>query len=346
MQKQSSLKPETAMRREILTTRIALSLILLIFLATPASYGTAKISVESTVDQSHITIGDVIQYTVLVHHDSSIRVESPAMAVNLGQFQIRNYQSPEPETEGAMVTERTVYWISTYDTGEYTIPSLQIDYRLGSDTTRYHIKSEPIDIVVESLNPDKEGDIRDIKPLRTPPRDWTPYFVWGGIVLVASTLAIVIFVFVRRRQRGEALFPAFQKPPRPIHERILDALQDLSRSSYLEQGNIKGYYTKLSEIVRDYITERYGLNAHEMTTRQLIIAMQESDVSESPIERVRRILSVCDLVKFAKFIPDDREQPHLLQEAIEFVQETKLDLGDTDPSDEEPVMAEKSGEED
>jgi hypothetical protein len=334
------------MRRKILTTRIALSLALLIFLAAPASYGEAEISVESTVDQSQITIGDVIQYTVLVHHDSSIQVESPAMAVNLGQFQIRDYQSHDPETDGAMVTERTDYWISTYDTGEYTIPSLQIDYRLGSDTTRYHIESEPIDIVVESLNPDKDGDIRDIKPVRTPPRDWTPYFIWGAIVLVSLILAILVFVFVRRRQRGEALFPAFQKPPRPLHERILEALQDLSHSSYLEQGDIKGYYTRLSEIVRDYITERYSLNAHEMTTRQLIIAMQQNDVAERPTERVRRILSLCDLVKFAKFIPDDSEQHQMLQEAIEFVQETKLDFSDADQSDDEHVTAEKNVEED
>ena len=121
------------------------------------------------VDRSEILIGDVVRYSVIVTRDSNIVVTLPPLAANLGQFEIRDYQVLDPvQTEGRWI-EQTDYLVSTFDTGEFQIPSLQIFYRIGSDSTEYRLKTEPLTIQVKSLNPDEAGDIREIKPLLLPP---------------------------------------------------------------------------------------------------------------------------------------------------------------------------------
>ncbi|OQY27434.1 MAG: hypothetical protein B6244_10710 [Candidatus Cloacimonetes bacterium 4572_55] len=81
--------------------------------------GQGEISVETNLDKSIITIGDRVHYTLLVTHSPDVLVEMPATGVNLGQFEIQDYQISEPEEIDDMIVESVTYRISVYEVGKF-----------------------------------------------------------------------------------------------------------------------------------------------------------------------------------------------------------------------------------
>jgi len=293
-------------------------------LLSDMAQGQGRISVESRVDRSKILIGDVIRYSVIITHDEDVKIQSPSLAANLGSFEIRDYKVLEPRQEDNQIIEQTDYMISTFEIGEFEIPPIEIGYTVGSDTTLQTIKSEPITITVESLNPDEAGDIRDIKFPLEPPRDYKKIILSALLALFGILFILGIIYYLKRRREGKSLIPRREKPPRPAHEEALEALEKLVQSDMLEKGQVKQYYSELSEIIRQYIERRFFIIALEMTSSQLIDAMHQEEIDPEYIEMMREFLDVCDLVKFAKYIPTDEENKKTTQIAFDFVDRTKL----------------------
>ena len=303
------------MKKILTTTLLCLSV---------ALFSAQDISVETQVDQREITIGDVIRYSIVLSHAPGVEIILPPLAANLGQFEIRDYQVHEPYQQDDQVIEKTDYLISTFETGEFEIPPLQIGYRLAGDSTVYQLNTKAIDIRVKSLNPDEAGDIRDIKAPLEPGRSYRRFILAGALALLVLLAGGILYYFIKRRRAGQSLLPAFRKPPRPIHEVTLEALEDLRQRDYLSRGEIKLYYSELSDIVRHYIAGRYFINAMEMTTRELVADMEREDLPQETTSRIDHLLSLSDLVKFAKLTPPDDQSREALELAIAFVHDTKI----------------------
>ncbi|MFQ5750610.1 MAG: hypothetical protein ACE5HI_01315, partial [bacterium] len=92
--------------------------ITIIFLANSVVSQESSISIDSNVDKSTITIGDLIKYTIVVTRTPEVQVEMPGLAANLGSFEIRDYQIYNPENVEGKIVERMEYIISTFDVGE------------------------------------------------------------------------------------------------------------------------------------------------------------------------------------------------------------------------------------
>jgi hypothetical protein len=303
----------------------------------------SQVTVESKVDRSKILIGDVITYSVIITHAADVKLERPSPGKNLGQFEIRDYKVQEPTKVGDQIVSRTDYQISTFDIGDYDIPSLQVFYRTKQDTTLHELKTEVIKIHVTSLNPNEKGDIRDIKPPMTPPRPWARIIAAIAGVVALLALTGLGYWYWRRRRLGQSIIPTREKTPRPPHEIALEALATLHVSDLLATGQIKTFYIQLSEILRQYVEGRYFIDAMEMTTRQLTDRMASERIDQDHIQHLQGLLDVSDLVKFAKFIPPETLQQRAVADAIAFVDKTKLVL--TEPTEpaavQAPVAAEK-----
>ncbi len=309
-----------------------------VFLAF-AGYACAQggISVESAVDRSTVLIGDVIVYTISIQHDPDVKVRKPGFAENLDMFEVRDFAELESEKIDGKIIEKLQYELSTFFVGEYDIPELEIKYVVEPDSAYQSIKTEPIRITVKSLNPDEAGDIRDIKPPITPPRAYKTLIFFGlGALLIAALIVFAVY-YVRKRKSGRSLLPKRTPPPRPAHEIALEALETLEAKNLPADGKIKQFYTELSDIVRQYMDDRYYIDAMEMTTLQLLSVMQEERLPERDIVLMESLLQSCDLVKFAKYQPAEAEHPKALQSARRFIDQTKMVL--------EPPVEEDAGRE-
>ena len=282
------------------------------------------ISVESTIDKSTITIGDLVTYTVIVRRAPEVQVEMPGLAVNLGAFEIRDYEDYEAEEIDGKIVQRTEYLISTFDVGEFEIPPLVIHYILPDDTTKKALQTEKLSILVESLKPSEAGDIRDIKPPLTLPRDYETLILWGAFCLGILLVGLLAIYFWRRKKKGKELFPRKVEPPRPAHEIALEDLNALKESSLLAEGKVKEFYIKISEIIRRYIEGRYFIIALEMTTFDLIENLSAAEIEPTNVQMIQEFLEICDLVKFAKYRPTEEENSTTINKAFEIVDQTKL----------------------
>jgi hypothetical protein len=283
----------------------------------------SPVAVESRIDKSAITIGDTVRYTVRLTRDENVKVNWPALGANLGMFEIRDYEKPDPRRVKGRVLEEISYTISTFDTGRFEIPPLAIEYQNPPDTSWHPLQTEKLEIYVASMRPSQDGDIRDIKAPWELPRDWKLFIGIAAAVAAIGMLAGIGFYYWRKRQ-GKGLLPERKEPERPAHEVALEALRKLRESDLLATGQIKAYYVELTEIVRRYIEERYFVPALELTTGELMNNLQTVSLENSARETLQDLLESSDLVKFAKYEPAPDEPQRAFQLAEAFVETTKL----------------------
>jgi len=293
----------------------------------PASFAYTQeslISIDSKIDKHTITIGDLVTYSIIVTHAAEVQVELPELGANLGAFEIRDYTVHEPVSQNTKSVAQFDYIISTFEVGEFEIPPLSFSYSFPPDSTKHELKTRKLKILVESLKPSEEGDIRGIKDPLVLPGNYRKWIIWGSIGFASLVLAGALFYIWRRKRAGKGLLPEKIVPPRPAHEIALEELTAIKESSLLQEGKVKEYYVQISEVIRRYVEGRYFIVAMELTTFEFIENLIRSEVSTEEIEMFHEFLITCDLVKFAKYKPTSAKNSANLDEAFEIVERTKL----------------------
>ncbi|MFZ5518769.1 MAG: BatD family protein [Candidatus Zhuqueibacterota bacterium] len=285
-----------------------------------------SISLEAKVDKNKIKIGDLVRFSIIISRDKNVNVQMPELGASLGAFEIRDYVDPAEQKINGQVLQKREYTISTYDIGEYEIPPVRIFYSVGTDTALHELSTEKITITVESVKPSEAGDIRDIKNPLEIPRDWWQIIRIALAGLLILLIFILAYIYYRRWKEGKSIIPRKEKPKRPPHEIALEELNALVGSDLLARGEVKQFYISISEIIRRYIGDRYYIFAIEMTTPQLIDAMNQADIDHETTLLLENFLVQCDLVKFAKYFPEEQETEMVIQQAFDIVEKTKIAL--------------------
>jgi len=299
--------------------------ILLLFIINPVIAQQGQISISSGVDRDVITIGDLINYNISVAHDKGIKVEYPGLGVNLGAFEIRDYKIFEPEEVDKRIINKVEYIITTFDTGNYVIPPITVSY-FSSDSIEKELRTDVIKIRVNSVKPSEAKDIKDIKPPMEIKADYRRYIYYGLAGLGAALLVFILIFYFKKRKRGENIIPKRRKPIKPAHIEAIEELEKLINSNLLSDGRIKEFYIIISEIIRRYIENRYFIYALEMTTNQVYDSLYNIDVDKENIELIYEFLSSCDLVKFAKYIPEEDENKKVIEQAFDIINKTKIEF--------------------
>ena len=163
-----------------------------------------------------------------------------------------------------------------------------------------------------------------IKPIKGPvqaPITLSEMMPWilGGLLLVAIAVAILFYL---RRRKPEA--PTVRPKPRePAHVIALRELDRLKTEKLWQSGDIKGYHSRLTDIVRAYLEHQYNIPAQEQTSDEILGAIVHSGLDRQlPFENLERMLRLADLVKFAKGKPKPDENAEAIDKAYDFVQQT------------------------
>jgi hypothetical protein len=284
------------------------------------------IEVNSAIDTSLITIGDRITYSLTIEHADTLRIAQPGEGVNLGQFEIKDYKIYDPIKKNGRIYKKYEYVISVFDTGKFTIPPFPIAYFPTDSTANYKIiEASAINIYVKSVIQDEKRELRDIKqPLDIPYN----YFFLISVIVIGLLLIGVGFLsykFYKKRKEKGYLFKA-PEPLRPAHEIALESLDILLTRKLIEQGKIKEFYSELSEIVRRYMEGRYYVAALEETSAEILTEMREQDITQDLYEKLKELLVLSDLVKFAKYLPTDEENKNAPENTREFINQTKIEF--------------------
>ncbi|MBN1893463.1 hypothetical protein JW906_03165 [bacterium] len=282
------------------------------------------VSIDTRVNPSRITIGDLVTYTVTVTHDPDVEIAMPGLGANLGGFEIRDYKAHEPVKTGGKIVTSTDYILSTFFTGEFIIPPMAVAYRFPGDTAVHVLSTEKMKIMVESLKPSEAGDIRDIKPPVEMPRNWWYTLRWPLAGTAVLALLLLVWWGYRRRKAGKGLLPVRETPARPPHEIAFEQLRALRESGLLAEGNVKEFHIRLSDILRNYLEGRYFIRALEMTTEETLDQLNSAAMNQEDFESTALVLERSDLVKFAKHRPPDAVSIETLDIAQRIVEHTAV----------------------
>jgi len=279
---------------------------------------TAQSRIRTAVDTTLVTVGDRITMTVSVEHRAGTRVVWPD-SISLAPFEVLGARVGPTETDGDVSLSSVTLTLAVFELGELEIPSFEVSVEGPGDEAEF-LRTDRYGIEVLSVGADDSGDIRDIRgPLGIPIGAIT--IALGGLLaLVLAGLAYALYRRVRGRSRVET--GARGPPPRPAHEIAMEALAALEASSLLERRQVKDYHIEVSEILRTYVQRRFGVDAPEMTTIEVLSGLDNAGVDGTVRKALRRFLDQCDMVKFAKVRPEPEASHDVLTLGRQLVEDT------------------------
>ncbi len=278
---------------------LAVPLLLAGALASSAMGQTGASVVSSALEPAQIAVGDRARLSIEVEHDPGASVVWPELE-SLGPFEVLERRIGEPAVESGRATSSAELVLTAFELGDLEVPAVEIEV-LDADGSITTLGTDPWPVTVSSVGLDEGGDIRAIKG----PLD-IPLGLLGLLPWLAGTLLLAgIAYWLWRRGRGRApdsiLAPA--APPRPPHEIAYEALRTLEAERLPDRGEIKTFHIRASDIVRAYVEGRFGVDALEMTTGEVLDGLLGHEVDAEVLLDFRRLLERCDLVKFAKDRP-------------------------------------------
>lgn len=160
------------------------------------------------------------------------------------------------------------------------------------------------------------NDIRAIKPPVEIPNSWIwVWWILGALVVVAA--AIALWPWMQRK-----LFKPVPVPIIPPHVRAKNKFREAL--SLISDPRL--FCIAVSDALRVYLEERFNFRAPERTTEEFLLDLQQTTLlSPEQKESLAAFLQECDLVKFARFEPNEEELRRLHDAALRLVDETQYD---------------------
>jgi len=290
------------------------------------------ISVKSQLSSDSMMIGDQLIYNLHVEADEHVDFLLPVLRDTLSRNLEILYavSSDTLVSEGRRVVDHR-YVITGFEPGMQLVPAQEVFYTTGelSDTAR----SMPLIINVFEPVVDTTQQIKPIKAPINTPLTLKELLPWIGVGLGGLVLVIALVLLQRRyrlRKAGVEGLPA--KPLEPAHVIAFRELDKLKTEKIWEKGEVKRYYTRLTEVTRQYIERQYGIPAMEQTSDQIMLDFRKSNRDDSLLdEMLKELLELADLVKFAKEDPLPIDNQTNLNNAYIFVQKTYPRFFKTEP---------------
>ena len=272
----------------------------------------------------------------LVYDQDTVLLEPIADVEILEAGDLRNYikdnqlEIPLNELDLSVQPWERSLKLSFYSIGVFYIPNLHLGDE--KDTLKNQIGNFIFVNPPEDFLQDSTKMINDIKPIievETSIMDYVHYLYW--LIGVLAFLAIGVFIYrkikaLRKKEVEEIPVPKEDliviKKEEP-HIIALRKLKILKENEIWKEGSIKEYQSDLTFIIREYLEGRYQIKALELTSTEILKNLKNEGFDQQLKTSLQEILTVADLVKFAKANPTEDIHEMFLNQAITFVQQTK-----------------------
>ena len=260
--------------------------------------------VTTSIDSTKKKIGAEFKLTLKTDVDTLSKVKFPN-AKFFGPLEVIQSYKIDTVKNGARYELIKKYGLTQFDSGKYTIPRIPVLIN-GKPSFSDSIKVEVNDVKVDTLK-QKMYDIKDIAKVNSPLGSWWIYLL---ILLAIGVIGYFVYKFIKKRQSQPKVEAIVYTSP---IEKATSLLQQLEKKELWQKGEIKNYYSELTDIARNYIEEEIHIPAMESTTSELIeglrkaAKLQKLKLSNETVENLEKVLKQADLVKFAKVKPLDFE---------------------------------------
>ena len=300
-------------------------ILFLIILVTSALGLHAQVSVEAMIDSIQILVGQQAHVTLTAVAKENSKVEfpqfKPTQMITPGVEVLGSQELESQQEDNGFVTRATVYTLTSFDDTLYYLPPMTVKI----DGKPYKSKSLALKVLtidVDTTNVDQFFGPKDVQDNPFQWSDWSLTF-WLSVLMLVL-LAICYYLYLRMRDNKPIITHIRIVKKLLPHQKAMQQIEQIKAEKMVTAENSKEYYTKLTDTLRKYIEERYGFNAMEMTSSEIIEKLTATQ-DESALSELRHLFLTADLVKFAKYSTLINENDMNLVNAIDFINQTKLE---------------------
>jgi hypothetical protein len=258
--------------------------------ALSTSGGTGPVRVRLSCDHDSLRVGERVGVTYRFEYPDSLRL-LPPLRLPGGRYRLLDWRWREGEGKGRRWGEARIV-ATTLDLERLVVPPFRVGFlSAGGDTLWVEVDSLSVPVRHTVAATDT---LRPIAGSWEPPRTWWP---WVAGALVSVGLG-ALGLWLRRRRREEHEEPV--RPALPPHVEALRALAAIERERWPERGETKRHYSEVVDVLRRYLERRFGVEAMERTTEEILEELRRHRVE---LDGLEALLRESDLVKFAKFQP-------------------------------------------
>lgn len=291
---------------------------LLIFIYLPCLLSAQQIGME--IDSTTITEHDEVFLRLKIFGAAKVtkyEVKLEELRDLEGVEIIEEFPWDSLNMNGDVVREKKIK-LTSRDSGLYWIPGLRMSYsangkRYAKMTERIPLKVNPF--VISTPEP------RAIRGIKEEPFSWQDLIPLFVVLAIIASLGLGAYWYWKSKKKEEEV--ELPPPVIPAHEIALTKLKNLDQAKLWQQGQVKEYISQLTYIEREYLENRFGIQALESTTAEIIHDLKDKDISQGHKEDLSQMFRMADMVKFAKAEPPADIHSKLMDQAEDFIQKTK-----------------------
>ena len=282
-------------------------------------------SQTAILDTNSILIGDQIKLNI------SLELEENE-SYNWPKFTDTVFNKVEILKRGKIIeikTETTKIFsqqltITSFDSGSYYIPPfvfnenkktngllLNVNTILLTDSSGMADISLPIKGTEEDFTEEELAEMRQEK--------WNVFFM----IIAALLLCALVYYLIKKYKKDGVIL----KPKKIIaaHITALNKLQNLNKQKLWQKGELKEYYSEISTIIREYTELRFGFNALELPTSDILLKLTQIKIEKETIQNIETILKRSDNIKYAKGFSIEEENKQTMNLSVDFIKKTKIE---------------------
>ena len=301
------------MKKFFLSIFLAFSLVNITF--------AGEISVNASLEPTEILIGEQAKFKLELMQDETEKVSWPQFSDTLAtNVQIlEKLKTDTTKLSDGRMSIISEFLVTSYDSGFYYIPELLFE------TTTEKVYTNPVGLTVNTVPVDENADdINAEKAIMSAPFSWVELAKWTGMGL-AGVLVLVIIVLLLMRfvfNKKVKILPETPEVVLPAHVVALQKLEQIKTEKIWQQGQIKQFYTEVTDVIREYLEGGYDINAMELTTDEIVALVKKNKELDEIRLVLKEMLELSDLVKFAKFVPLENENERMVLNAFLIVEKT------------------------
>ena len=270
---------------------------------------TGRVYVKAAIDSIAIFIGQQVNLTVDVTADRGAKIAYPtferAQFITPGVEVLRTSDADTSLIDNGMMTVSKTFTLTSFDEKLYAIPGMKVSVD-GKVYAANQLALKVLPVEVDTLHLDKFFPPKDVQDN---PFDWSE---WSGVFWMCLKQNKPVMVRIRVIKK---VLP---------HQKAMTVIERLRKEKMNSSENQKEYYTQLTDALRQYIKERFGFNAMEMTSTEILDRLRENG-DQSMLDELKELFYTADLVKFAKYSTLLNEYDMNLVNAINFIDQTKIE---------------------
>ncbi|MFN3244625.1 MAG: DUF4381 family protein [Planctomycetota bacterium] len=281
---------------------------------------TLAVDVRVTVEPTEVALLHPVTVTVDRYRRDGVEATfAPAFDDKVWVEQAR--QDTDERALGDGHWQRSTFTLLPIDgPGERRVPAFRVETVVADGDAPEVATTEEVVVLVTSTLSDAHGAEIEApgEPFATPLSWWW----WAGAA--AALLLVAGWVLLSRRRRAPR--PEHLTIDAPAHIRALRELQRWRTAPRTTPQEIEAFYVGVSQVLRVYLEERFGLHAPERTTEEFLRDLEAGDeLVREHRDELEHFLSQCDMVKFARHVPTGEEHDLAFSLAEAFVESTRVD---------------------